>query len=200
MARSLKKLISTFSLKRNKSKSSGAPRLVSPTAPSPQTAGQATSKEETPAVTVQQTSLSPADPGSIPTQSVNHTHAPTETSIRQRVTFRWGTKFMTAIRRKRTQLPSTQRSNIPELSASCRIGPEMLVPSLTSADPLHEVSPLIAEIESGPGGDFDFSQAKTALRLVSSLGDGVTGVPWLKGAAGLGMEIVNVLDVSSYEK
>ena len=56
---------------------------------------------------------------------------------------------------------------------------------------------MAAILESTPDDEVDLSQAKSALRALSSLGDGISAVPWLTGVAGLGLEIVNLLDVSS---
>ncbi len=51
-------------------------------------------------------------------------------------------------------------------------------------------------LENASDDDVDLSQAKSALRVLAALGDGFMGVPWLKGTAGIGLEIVNALDVS----
>ena len=79
-------------------------------------------------------------------------------------------------------------------------GHAVVVSGLVGAAPLYALSaPLTAALDSAPDDDVDLSQAKSALRVLSALGDGIAGVPWLKGTAGLGLEIVNALDVSTPE-
>ncbi len=84
----------------------------------------------------------------------------------------------------------------PARSSSHHIGHAALVSGLIGAAPLHPLSPPTAIFESVPDSIVDLSQAKTALRVLAALGDGFVGVPWLKGTAGIGLEIVNALDVS----
>ena len=55
---------------------------------------------------------------------------------------------------------------------------------------------MAAILESTPDDEVDLSQAKSALRSLSSVANGISAVPWLTGVAGLGLEIVNLLDVS----
>lgn len=187
MARWRTKFVATFSLNRNSPTSTRAP--TSPTPPSLVTCGQKTVDTGLPhAEPIQSTSSPPAGPESTPAESVNLTHTSTQRSICHRLILRWRTKVVTAIARK---------SIVPVHSVAHHIGPAMLVSGLTATAPLHAVSPLAAAIESAPDDDVDLGQAKSALRVLAALGDGVTGVPWLKGAAKLGLEIVNSLDVSA---
>ena len=96
--------------------------------------------------------------------------------------------------------PTRSHSILPPRASPRHIGGAIVVCGLVSAAPLHAVPPLPAFFERAPEDDMDFSRAKAALRVLAALGDGVVGVPWLKGTAGLGLEIVNVLDVSGRNK
>lgn len=141
---------------------------------------------------------SPTGPESIPTDNVNHTRTPVEMSAYVCTVLRWRTKVFPAIARKRTPIPGIQPSILPvpvHLSARY-IGPALLASGLAAAAPLHAVYPPSAVFACNPGDSVDLSQAQSALRVLSALGDGVAGVPWLKGAAELGLEIANTLDVS----
>ena len=103
-------------------------------------------------------------------------------------------KFLAAVSRGRRA--SDPSSILPTCPPARHIGHATLVSGLVAAAPLLPVSPLTAILEAAPDNDMDLSQAKSALRVLAALGDGITGVPWLKGTAGLGLEIVNALDVS----
>ena len=107
---------------------------------------------------------------------------------------RFRLKFFSAISRSRSV--SRSRIILPECSSARHIGHATLVSGFVGAALLHPVSPLAAVLASVQDDDVDLSQAKSALRVLAALGDGITGAPWLKGAAGLGLEIVNALDVS----
>ncbi|KJA15977.1 hypothetical protein HYPSUDRAFT_207392 [Hypholoma sublateritium FD-334 SS-4] len=100
-------------------------------------------------------------------------------------------------------------TRVPEISDILPVPPAprdneraIIVTGATGALPLHpaSLSPPSSEIESAPEDDVDLSQAKSTLRILAALGDGVAGVPWLKGAAGLGLEIVNTLDTVQSNK
>ena len=103
-------------------------------------------------------------------------------------------KFLAAV--SRTGGPSRPSLILPTCPSARHIGHATLVFGLVATAPLLPVSPLTAILEAAPDNDVDLSQAKSALRVLAALGDGFTGVPWLKGTAGLGLEIVNALDVS----
>ncbi len=76
------------------------------------------------------------------------------------------------------------------------IGYAMMITGLRGAAPLVAVSPPSMTLNDASDNILDINQAKSALRVLSALGDGMAGVLWLKSAAGLGLEIVNALDVS----
>lgn len=90
-------------------------------------------------------------------------------------------------------MPPTIR---PAHSPAHFIGPAIMVSSFVAAVPFHALSLPPTAFESVPANDIHLSEAKSALRVLSALGDGLVGVPGLKGAAALGLEIVNTLDVS----
>ena len=103
-------------------------------------------------------------------------------------------KFLAAVTRtRRAARPSSILTACP---SARHIGRAVLVSCLIGAAPLHPISPPTAIFESATDRNVDLSQAKSALRVLDALGDGFMGVPWLKGVAGLGLEIVNTLDVS----
>ena len=107
-------------------------------------------------------------------------------------------KLLAAI--SRTGGPSRPSSILPTCPSARHIGQATLVSGLVGAAPLLPMSPLAAVMEGAPDNDGDLGQAKSALRVLAALGDGIAGVPWLKGAAGLGLEIVDVLEVSRDNK
>lgn len=106
-------------------------------------------------------------------------------------------KLLAAV--SRTGRPSQPRSILTSPSAR-HIGRAVLVSGLVGAAPLHAVPTLVAILNNVPDDNVDLNQAKSALRVLSALGDGIAGLPWLKGVAGLGLEIDNVLDVSVPKK
>ncbi|KJA14287.1 hypothetical protein HYPSUDRAFT_59453 [Hypholoma sublateritium FD-334 SS-4] len=132
--------------------------------------------------------LPQTDSENIPANSVKNVHTPVETSAVSRTVLHWRTKFFPATARKRTPL------DLPVHSSPPYIGPALLVSGLVIAAPVHTVSLPATAFESTPEGNIELSDAKSALRVLSALGDGMVGVPWLKGAAALGLEIVSTLD------
>ncbi|KJA15984.1 hypothetical protein HYPSUDRAFT_80265 [Hypholoma sublateritium FD-334 SS-4] len=151
---------------------------------------------------IHSTSPPPAGPESTPSDTVNPPNTQPKISTCRRVMLRWRTKAIAAVVRKRslTGKPHTQSSILPVHPLDRHIGSAVLVSGLVATAPLHAVSPLAAAIECAPDNDVDLSQARSALRVLAELGDGVAGVPWLKGAAGLGLEIVNTLDTVQSNK
>lgn len=139
---------------------------------------------------------SPAGHESTLTDNVNFNHTQVETSVVSRTVHRWRSKVFPAIARKRTLIARTPSAFVPAHTSGHYIGPAILISGLAAAAPLHAVSPPTAAFESTPNHNVDLGRAKSALRVLSALGDGVAGVPWLKGATELGLEIVNILDVS----
>ncbi len=105
-------------------------------------------------------------------------------------------KLFAAVSRTRGCAAPRPNSILPACPSARHIGHATLISGLIAAAPLLPVSPLAAILENTPDDDVDLSQAKSALRVLAALGDGFMGVPWLKGTAGLGLEIVNALDVS----
>ena len=103
-------------------------------------------------------------------------------------------KFLAAVFRNGG--PPRPSSKEPARHVARRIGYATMVTGLRGAAPLVAVSPPTMTLGYAPDNDVDLNQAKSALRVLSALGDGIAGVPWLKGVAGLGLEIVNTLDVS----
>lgn len=185
------KLTTTFSLKRRTS-----PAIV-PAPLSPcvigQTPGTCRSVRTPP---LHSTLPSHTSPESLPNDNENDTHTPLGVCAISSAAPRWRTKFFSTIARKRTPLPDTQPSVFPMYPATRSIGPAILVSSFVIAAPAHIISLPAMAFEDTSDDNTDLSQAKSALRVLSALGDGVVGVPWLKGAAALGIEIVNTLDVS----
>ncbi len=106
------------------------------------------------------------------------------------------TKFLSAVSRSGRHPHS--RSILPKCPSARNIGHAALISGLVGSAPLDGGCPVTAILESADDDEMDLSHAKSALRVLSCLGDGVAGVPWLTGVAGLGLEIVNLLDVSSH--
>ena len=102
-------------------------------------------------------------------------------------------KFLSSVSRMASHAHS--RSILPKCPSTRHIGHAILVSGLVGAAPLHGVSSLTAILDSAPGDEVDLYPAKCALRVLSTLGN-VSVVPWLKGTAGLVLEIVDLLDVS----
>ena len=105
-------------------------------------------------------------------------------------------KLLAAV--SRTRGAPRPNAILPTCPSARHIGHATLISGLVVAAPLLPVSPLAAILEGASDDDVDLSQAKSALRVLAALGDGLMGVPWLKGTAGLGLEIVNALDVSGH--
>lgn len=129
---------------------------------------------------------------SMPDVHVDHTHAP---RARRGVVVRSYTKLRNAVSRRTAPAPTPPTIH-PTRPPVHFIGPAIMVSSFVAAAPLHALSVPPSVFDSAPGDDMHLSEAKTALRVLSALGDGIAGVPWLKGAAALGLEIVNASDVS----
>lgn len=45
-------------------------------------------------------------------------------------------------------------------------------------------------------GTKDLTNLMTGLRILSAVGDGIPGHPWIKGSVGIALEIVTIIDVS----
>ena len=90
-----------------------------------------------------------------------------------------------------------ERSRLRKDTFKPHISESLLRSGLVLAAPLHATPiPIVAPtLKTIPGG-FDINDAKISLRIMAAAGDGVMGVPWVKGAAGIALEIVNTLDVS----
>lgn len=83
--------------------------------------------------------------------------------------------------------------------AAPNIGNVLVLSSLTGLAPVdsHSVARLTTALENSSNATgMDLSQAMLALRILSSVGDGLAPFSALKGAAGIGLEILNVIVVS----
>ncbi|KJA16339.1 hypothetical protein HYPSUDRAFT_91355 [Hypholoma sublateritium FD-334 SS-4] len=189
---SMKLIAAAFRINGRTRTSSG----IQPEHPSHRAAFQVTADTTAVANPIHSTSPPPTGPESTPADIVNHLHTQPKIFAGRHVFLRWRTKVVSAAVRERSpsRKPHPRASIIPVHPQDRHIASAVLVSGLVAAAPLHEVSPLATAIESGPDDDADLSQAKSVLHVLAALGDGVAGVPWLKGAAGLGLEIVNTLE------
>ncbi len=101
--------------------------------------------------------------------------------------------FLSAVSRVTSHAHS--RSILPRCPSTRHIGHAILVSGLVGAAPLHGVSSLTAILEGAPADEVDLYPAKCALQVLSALGN-VSVIPWMRGTAGLVLEIVDLLDVS----
>ena len=89
-------------------------------------------------------------------------------------------------------------TRLPTCPSARHIGHATLISGLVGGSPLRAVSPLSTFLENTPDDTVGFGQAKSALQVLSALGN-MSVVPWLKGTALLGLEVVDLLDVSNRE-
>lgn len=203
MARWYTKLITALPLNRNGTTSTGTSSEIVPVPPSPRDGVQETRVIGSAGAPPLHPTLPTASiPQNAPASNVNPARTPLYTPTFSVNLLRLRNKVFQATAQRRTSMtiPSAPLSILPIHPAARHIGAALLVSGLTAAAPLHAVSPLAAAIESATDAVVDLDQAKSALRILAALGDGVAGVPWLKGAAGLGLEIVNTLDVGIHYK
>ncbi len=106
------------------------------------------------------------------------------------------TKILAAVSQSSSPSPPAPPHALPENRSTDTIGPALLISGFVAAAPAHEIHPPSTLIATIPDNNMDLSKAKSILRVLSALGDGFTGVPGLKGAAELGLQIADILEVS----
>lgn len=181
------KLTAAFSLKRTPPSANRSYHNMGQVTETPGSFDTAPAYSASPSPTGRETSL---------TDNMNCNHTRMETSAVSRIVLRWRTKVFPAIACKHTPISGTPPALFSVNTTGRYIGPAILASGLVAAAPLHTVSPPAGAFTSTTDDNIDLSRARSALCILSALGDGVAGVPWLKGAAELALEIVNILDVS----
>jgi hypothetical protein len=76
------------------------------------------------------------------------------------------------------------------------IGNSLVLAGLAGLAPVNGVSLLVAALENTEDKTVNLDQAKCAMRLLLAIGDGLGTFGWIKGAAGIALEIMNIVDVS----
>lgn len=197
MAHLRTKLVAAFSLKRNSTANTSTLPVKVPAPSSPRDIAQPTVVPgSVGSVSPHSVSPSPAARESTPDADVDHTHAKCSKSTFLLVGLRWRRKVLVAVSRTRSTTTPTTHPIPPEHPSVRYIGSAILVSSFVAAAPVHAVSLPATAFDNALNNNVDLSKAKQALRVLSALGDGIAGVPWLKGTAELGLEIANTLDVS----
>lgn len=189
MSHSLTNLIAATSF--NESPAAGTPPLIVPanSSSSAHNIGQTTADPG-----AIESSSFPVGVESAPNTDTLHTCVPHVGSAQHKFAVRCWKKALSTISQRKS--PPTHPTVLPAHPPAIFIGLAIMVSGLVAVAPVHAVSLPPIAFCGVPADDVDLNQAKCALRVLSALGDGITGIPWLKGAAALGLEIANTLDVS----